>query len=494
VPDDRGVSTSETNAADPVLGVGPALAAPRPPTAGPGTAPGARPIGPSPRLPAADDRVDAASDVGATTASERMRSALGPLLAGGIVGLFLLWTPAAVLGGSWRESVGPGVDGMWPALGGVPWAALMVVAGVSVVIGVVVAARSGRRGVALLLVCWPFLTVPLTGTFVWGWGIGLMAVAAAQVRQGWRRVALPYLLLVLLAAWYCFSGVPAMLPVGLVDSGAHGDLAAAAFTFALYVLAITALLGWSVALAATRAARARTREAAVEARRAQLESAVTAERARLARDLHDVVAHHISLIAVRAEAAPYLDPDLDPRARGVLAAVAVDAREALDELRQVLTVLRRAQGDGGAADAERAPQPGAGDVTALVAAARDAGQQIVVLGRWPGPGEGEMPAAEGYVLYRVVQEALTNARRHAPGQAVTVTLLDGTAGALGADEGRRRGVRVQNPLDEVPPGPVVPGRGLAGMRERVESLGGTLDVVRSSDGFAVRALLPGSPA
>jgi signal transduction histidine kinase len=316
--------------------------------------------------------------------------------------------------------------------------------------------------------------VLLVGTFVWGWGFGLLTLAVQGAREGWRRAALPTALLMVLVLWFCVSGSPAMLPVGLVDSGAaSGDEAVLAVI--LYTIPIAATLAGVRAIGAARDARLAAARAEQEVHRAQVDGAVTAERARLARDLHDVVAHHISLIAVRAEAAPYLHPDLDDRAREVLAGVATDARQALDELRQVLTVLRRSQ------DAERAPQPGAADIMTLVEAARAAGQQIDATAP---SGAIEAPAATGYVLYRVAQEALTNARRHAPGSPVRLDLVGGPDGW---------GLRVQNPVPEGG-GPLVPGRGIAGMRERVATLGGTLDVIGTAQEVVVHALLPGVAA
>ena len=150
---------------------------------------------------------------------------------------------------------------------------------------------------------------------------------------------------------------------------------------------------------------------ALAARSGEVEqqAAVVEERARLARDLHDVVAHHVSLIAVRAETAPYTHPDLDPQARSVLGDIAADARLALDELRGVLGILGRS----GAV--ERAPQPTWSDITALVERTRSAGVDIEMI----GDTSAEVGPSAGYAAYRVVQEALTNARKHAPGARVT---------------------------------------------------------------------------
>lgn len=168
------------------------------------------------------------------------------------------------------------------------------------------------------------------------------------------------------------------------------------------------------------------REASTATARASTVETRVSERARLARDLHDVVAHHVSLVAVRAESAPYVHPDLDARAREVPGEIAADARSALAEQRQILAVLHRSESP------ELAPQPGAGDVDALIADARAAGQTVVDEGGW-----GSVTEPVRYALYRAAQEALTNARRHAPGAAVS--LVRERRGAV-------VGLRVSNPV------------------------------------------------
>lgn len=212
--------------------------------------------------------------------------------------------------------------------------------------------------------------------------------------------------------------------------------------------------------------------------------AVQVERARLARDLHDVIAHHVSLIAVRAESAPYQHPDMAPEATTVLAEIADDARRALDELRGVLQVLRRAEvadGDEGA-PGSRAPQPGLQDVADLVERARTAGDDVSVSGldeRWV------VDPVAGHVAYRVVQEGLTNARRHARGGAVLVRLgLDGDDLLVELSNSAGRG-------DVPTAGSTDHGIGIPAMVERVDALGGALDAGPTVDGgFRVAARLP----
>ena len=180
-----------------------------------------------------------------------------------------------------------------------------------------------------------------------------------------RRVAAS-----LIAAWYCGTETPAYLPIGAVTSGT-GRRLRVGHARRLHRSGSLAVVGVAAAIGASQ--RSRRREAAPRrpsSTPSQVES-LAGERARLARDLHDVVAHHVSLVAVRAESAPFLHPGLNDDARGVLAAIALDAREALTELRQVLVVLQRTSDDG-----DRAPQPTACDVDDLVAGAVAAGQPI----------------------------------------------------------------------------------------------------------------------
>ena len=149
-----------------------------------------------------------------------------------------------------------------------------------------------------------------------------------------------------------------------------------------------------------------------ERRAVENEAAVLDERSRLARDLHDVVAHHVSLIAVRAETAPYTYPDLSTDARLILSEIATDSRTALDELRGVLGILRRSDDAG-----RRTPQPSAIDIGGLVLKAQSTTDVVSASLQ----GLETVQPTPGYVAYRVVQEALTNARRHAPGAPVDVT-------------------------------------------------------------------------
>ncbi|WP_067484598.1 sensor histidine kinase [Actinomadura hibisca] len=202
--------------------------------------------------------------------------------------------------------------------------------------------------------------------------------------------------------------------------------------------------------------------------------AVLEERARIARELHDVVAHHMSVIAMQAEAAPYKIPDLPDAARQTFGVVRDAAREALIETRRVVGLLR--SDDEGA---ERAPQPGLDRLEELVSAARGngAGVTSTVVGV-----PREVSVGVDLSAYRIVQESLSNAARYAPGSDVAVQLRYGTAAlTVTVTDGGAR-----TPPEESPGG----GHGLVGMRERVSMLGGTLEAGPHGDGWRVRAELP----
>jgi signal transduction histidine kinase len=251
---------------------------------------------------------------------------------------------------------------------------------------------------------------------------------------------------------------------------------------ALWVLAPMAALSGAVLVAAD-AVRGRevVREELAEqsARGTLLE-----ERARIARELHDVVAHHMSVIVVRASSASYRLGDVPPAAAEEFGAIAAEARASLAEMRRLLGVLRQA-GVGG----EHQPQPGLAEVEALVEGARQAGVPVRVNG---GPGAADLPPAVQLAAYRVVQEALSNVLRHAPGAPTTVALSGDTAAlrVTVANDPAPAGARARHrPVERSQPGRT--GHGLVGMRERVAMLGGTLDAgPRPDGGYRVAAVLP----
>ncbi|MEU1249270.1 sensor histidine kinase [Micromonospora arida] len=210
--------------------------------------------------------------------------------------------------------------------------------------------------------------------------------------------------------------------------------------------------------------------------REQERRAVLEERTRIARELHDVVAHHMSLIAVQAETAPYRLTDVPAPAAAEFVAIAASARDALTDMRRLLGVLRSET-----SGPQTAPQPDLTDLGAMVDAARRAGLPVTL--DVEPVDDDRVPAPVGLAAYRIVQEGLANAARHAAGAAVRVTVRVGRSGL---------GVRVENSPADVRPTPDGgSGHGLTGMRERATSLGGTFTAGPLPDGgYAVAAELP----
>ncbi|WP_328467416.1 histidine kinase [Actinoplanes sp. NBC_00393] len=221
--------------------------------------------------------------------------------------------------------------------------------------------------------------------------------------------------------------------------------------------------------------RSRTRQLTELTELERAKRAVLEERARIAREMHDVVAHHMSMIAVQAETAPYRLDDLPEPARQELASIAGAARQALTDMRRLLGVLRAEH-----AEAEKEPQPGYAEISELVTTARRAGLPVTS----ELPDLGELPEAVGLTAYRIVQEALANAARHAPGGPVR---LDARADAAHLE------LRVRNELTG-PDRTRQQGHGLVGMRERVTLLGGELTAGPDGDGgYLVAARIPRQP-
>ncbi|MEU7628874.1 histidine kinase [Nocardia sp. NPDC049220] len=213
------------------------------------------------------------------------------------------------------------------------------------------------------------------------------------------------------------------------------------------------------------------------ARRAILE-----EKARIARDLHDVVAHHMSLVVVQAQTAPYRVDGVTPAARAEFESIGATAREALNEIRGMLGVLRS---DGQLP--EHAPQPKAADVLGLFEGAQRAGVRLT----WTVDGPLDtIPETTGLALYRIAQESLSNASRHAPDAPVQVHIEHGAQLLVTVTNGA--GTALARPIGSG-------GHGIAGMQARASAVGGNVAAgPRDDGGFEVRARLPldvpGGPA
>jgi signal transduction histidine kinase len=215
-----------------------------------------------------------------------------------------------------------------------------------------------------------------------------------------------------------------------------------------------------------------------------VEHTARGERARIARELHDVVAHHISMIAVQAETARLATPGMPAAGARRLLEIGDTARAGLTEMRRLLGVLREdAQAaDPAQADADRHPQPGLQQLNELLDEARDAsgtGTRLIV----SGPPATLDPGVE-LAAYRIIQEALTNARRHAPGAAVDVELHF-------ADDALGLRIRDNGPGPPAAQPMAAGGHGLPGMRERAAAAGGELRTSAApGGGFLIEATLP----
>jgi signal transduction histidine kinase len=224
-----------------------------------------------------------------------------------------------------------------------------------------------------------------------------------------------------------------------------------------------------------------------QAQLARADRAVLAERTRIARELHDVVAHHMSMLVVQAETAPFRVAGLSEPARAEFASMSQTARAALAEMRQLLDVLRADQPTG------RQPQPRLADVADLVDSVRSAGAQVGLT----APTEMSVVApVVAACAYRIVQESLSNATRHAPGAPITVVIdRAGTTLVLEVQNAPAPARTLTSPrinwLARRSRAATSAGHGLSGMRERAALLGGSLSAGPTSDGgYLVTARLP----
>ncbi len=280
--------------------------------------------------------------------------------------------------------------------------------------------------------------------------------------------------------------------IGVALAGVAGHLIRAAWrptpdrSMVLWTVVIAAsyaaLVGWGAQNQAKRALVASLEDRAQRAEEDQahrIAEARRAERTKIAREMHDVLAHRLSLLAAYAGALEFR-PDAPPAELARAAGVIRDgAHQALEELREVIGVLRE---DPAEQESDR-PQPTLSDLPRLLDEARAAGTPVRLDDRLADPGT--VPDVLGRTVYRVVQEGLTNVRKHAPGQEATVL--------LGGRRGRNLLVVV---LNRTAPGTADPGRipgsgsGLVGLRERVQLAGGRLDAKSGHGRFRLWAVLP----
>ncbi|MEU6326394.1 histidine kinase [Streptomyces sp. NPDC047049] len=271
--------------------------------------------------------------------------------------------------------------------------------------------------------------------------------------------------------WLVTFAVAAVLTAALGEN--PGDLPPTAFFCGVVLVSAAAIRAWreerrQVVETLTATAEERSRRTLLE------------ERALIARELHDVVAHHMSVIAIQAEAAPYRVKDTPPELATSFATIRENAVAALAELRRILGVVRSADPDAFAENDPEAPQPTLASLDALLASVRSAGLTVeAVTTGAPRP----LPQGVELSAYRIVQEGLSNALRHSPGAEARVE-ISYVLGGLG--------VRIVNgpPSRLAKPSPGA-GHGVLGMRERVQMLGGEMTADHTEDGgFEVAAFLP----
>ncbi|WP_245681556.1 sensor histidine kinase [Actinomadura kijaniata] len=423
----------------------------------------------------------------------------------------LLWRPLVAALWSGRPDPAPPLDRPWPfwlrwtraiRIGRLPFGAVVQVFDLGITLAVLFGTWSVLRNAAVnyrqaLLdnAVRPGLPTDVPGPQT----LLLIAVAVAvplAVRQGhplgaWRMIALatllfdprpplftPYTPGGTIVAMLCLYQVAARCPrdvtvgVGMVSVAGVLVIDRAMAAGAIALLLLPLLAGYLV-----RQRQVARRELAEQEERHREAEAVLTERQRIARELHDVVAHHMSMIAIQAEAAPYKVTGLPDETRRDLSEIRSTALDALTEMRRILGVLRSENG------AETAPQPGLDRLDELVSNARSAGLHVTE--HLDGDLAG-LPQGVGLTAYRILQEALSNAMRHAPGSHVTLA-------AERRDDDVRLHVVNGPPADGQRPTPSPPGggHGLTGMRERAAMLGGSLTAAPGPEGgFTVTAVLP----
>ncbi|MBJ7906764.1 sensor histidine kinase [Streptomyces sp. NPDC004549] len=265
-----------------------------------------------------------------------------------------------------------------------------------------------------------------------------------------------------------------------------GQIALAVFQTVPFALAW--VLGDSMRTRRAYFAQLEERAARLEREReAQSKVAVAAERARIARELHDVVAHNVSVMVVQADGAAYVLDAAPDQAKKALETISSTGRQALAEMRRLLGVLRTGEHQE---SGEYVPQPDVGQIDDLVEQCRTSGLPVdFKVEGTPRP----LPSGVELTAYRIVQEALTNTRKHGgpeAGASVRLVYFDDGLGLLVEDDGKG----APHELYEEG-GADGQGHGLIGMRERVGMVGGTLDAgPRPGGGFRISALLPLKPA
>jgi signal transduction histidine kinase len=401
---------------------------------------------------------------GPLVSTEKDDAGPGRAYAGGV--------PAVYAWLSRHPSLVDGVPAIGLALLGLPsaflarmWVLLPIIAGL--VVPIVFRRRYPVQAFAIAVVAGAFQV--LTGTAPVGSDLAILVLLYTLAAYRPREVSVPGLIV-------CMAGSATAVTVW-----AHGLAVLNRFLLATVIFSGTALVAWvlgdSMRYRRAYLTSLEDRAARLERERdQQAQIATAAERARIARELHDVIAHNVSVMVVQADGAAYAlrtDPE---RAGQALAAISLTGRKALAEMRRLLGVLR-----SGDERADLAPVPGLDQLRELVEQARHAGMSVSI--NLEGPPR-PLPAGAELAAYRVVQESLTNTRKHGGlAAAATVTLRYEPHGLLlqVTDDGLGAAAAA---ADE-------PGHGLTGMRERIEMYGGTIQAgPLPGGGYQVTARLP----
>lgn len=367
----------------------------------------------------------------------------------------------------------------------VGWPVIASVYGVGVALSMVVVAAHCAAILITLRWTWTGLVISLAASGatvlataesavpVWPWPVTTMitqsaVLIVAALARPWYYSA---------AAWAAGASITVAALLTAAPTMPDGALATAIVfvSVSASVVLIGALVRVWIRNAGQLEEAARTSEEQGR-RRHELE-----ERNRIARELHDVVAHSMSVISVQAATAQYRNPDIDEAARREFNEIAESSRQALSEMRMLLTIMRDGE------EAPTAPEPGLEDIGTLIESSRSSGTDI----RYT-PDDAladlDVSSSTGLITYRTVQEALSNALRHAPGAVIEV--------AVDAEQEAGRSQLRIAVLNSAPPQQVAEpapgaGFGLEGLRERAEAVGGTVEAAPTDDGgFAVRATLP----
>ncbi|MFJ3644089.1 sensor histidine kinase [Streptomyces sp. NPDC090108] len=351
---------------------------------------------------------------------------------------------------------------------------------VSVVLCVVVALRRRFPEPMLLLACLTGLVQLVLDIETTAADFAMLVITYTVAAVGARWASRLALAVSLFAATLAQVRWPAE------HTGALGQVAIAVFQTVPFALAW--VLGDSMRVRRAYFAELEERAARLEKEReAQSKVAVAAERARIARELHDVVAHNVSVMVVQADGAAYVLDAAPDQAKKALETISSTGRQALAEMRRLLGVLRTGEHQE---SGEYVPQPDVEQIDDLVEQCRASGLPVDF--KVEGTAR-PLPSGVELTAYRIVQEALTNTRKHGgpnAGASVRLVYFDDGLGLLVEDDGKG----APHELYEEG-GADGRGHGLIGMRERVGMVGGTLDAgPRPGGGFRISALLPLKPA